>query len=119
MYAGAITPSMAMAIEETNRRRRIQEEYNTIHGITPETIKKSIHDVLSSIYEADYYTVPVVREEEEGYLSPREIHQVIKKLKKEMRGAAAKLEFERAAQLRDRIQRLQEAVITRDIPLDE
>ncbi|MBW2040036.1 MAG: excinuclease ABC subunit UvrB [Deltaproteobacteria bacterium] len=119
MYAEGITPSMALAIEETTRRRRIQEEFNKIHGITPETIKKSIHDVLTSVYEADYYTVPVVREEEEGYLSPREIPQAIKRLKKEMRQAAERLEFERAAQLRDRIQRLQEAAITRDIPLDE
>ncbi|RLB06476.1 MAG: excinuclease ABC subunit B [Deltaproteobacteria bacterium] len=119
MYAEGITSSMAKAIEETNRRRRIQEEYNRVHGITPETIKKSIHDVLTSVYEADYYTVPVVREEEEGYLSPREIPQVIKRLKKEMKEAAERLEFERAAQLRDRIQRLQEAAITRDIPIDE
>ncbi|UCC66757.1 MAG: excinuclease ABC subunit UvrB [Deltaproteobacteria bacterium] len=119
MYAEGITPSMAKAIEETTRRRRIQEEYNRIHGITPETIKKSIHDILTSVYEADYYTVPVVHEEEEGYLSPRDVPRVIKKLKKEMKQAAVRLEFERAAKLRDRIQRLQEAAITRDIPLDE
>lgn len=119
MCAEGITPSMAKAIEETTRRRRIQGEYNRIHGITPETIKKSIHDILTSVYEADYYTVPVVSEEEEGYLSPREVPRVIKKLKKEMKQAAVRLEFERAAKLRDRIQRLQEAAITRDIPLDE
>lgn len=119
MYAEGITPSMATAIEETNRRRMIQEEYNKEHNITPESIKKAIHDVLTSVYEADYYTVPVVREEEEGYLSPRELPRAIKKLKKEMRQAAERLEFERAAEIRDRIQRLQEAVITRDIPLDE
>jgi excinuclease ABC subunit B len=119
LYAEAITPSMARAIEESTRRRCIQEEYNQTHGITPATIKKAIHDVLSSVYEADYYTVPIVREEAEGYLSPREVPKAIKRLKKEMREAAERLEFERAAELRDRIHRLQEAAITRDIPLDE
>jgi excinuclease ABC subunit B len=119
MYAEAITPSMAKAIEESARRRHIQGEYNQTHGITPETIKKAIHDVLGSVYEADYYTVPAVREEAEGYLSPREVPQAIRQLKKEMRRAAEQLEFEHAAELRDRIQRLQEAAITRDIPLDE
>jgi excinuclease ABC subunit B len=119
MYAETTTPSMARAIEESNRRRKIQGEYNRAHGITPESIKKAIHDVLVSVYEADYYTVPVVREETEGYLSPREVPKAIRQLKKEMRKAAEQLEFERAAELRDRIQRLQEAAITRDIPLDE
>jgi len=119
LYADGITPSMARAIEESTRRRSIQEEYNQTHGITPETITKSIRDVLGSVYEADYYTVPVVREEAEGYLSPREVPQAIKRLKKEMRQAAERLEFERAAEFRDRIQRLQEAAITRDIPIDE
>jgi excinuclease ABC subunit B len=119
MYAERITPSMARAIEESARRRGIQEEYNRVHGITPETIKKAIHDVLGSVYEADYYTVPAVREETEGYLSPREVPKAIKRLKKEMRKAAEQLEFEQAAEFRDRIQRLQEAAITKDIPLDE
>jgi excinuclease ABC subunit B len=119
LYADGSTPSMARAIEESMRRRTIQEEYNRTHGITPETITKSIRDVLTSVYEADYYTVPVVREEEEGYVAPRELPKAIKRLKKEMREAAERLEFERAAEFRDRIQRLQEAAITRDIPLDE
>jgi excinuclease ABC subunit B len=119
LYAEGITPSMARAIEESTRRRTIQEEYNQTHGITPETITKSIRDVLTSVYEADYYTVPVVREEEEGYVAPRDLPKAIRRLKKEMREAAERLEFERAAEFRDRIQRLQEAAITRDIPLDE
>jgi excinuclease ABC subunit B len=119
MYAETITPSMARAIGESIRRRKIQEQYNLDHGITPESIKKAIRDVLTSVYEADYYTVPVVREEAEGYLSPREVPKAIRQLKKEMRQAAEQLEFERAAELRDRIQHLQEAAITRDIPLDE
>jgi excinuclease ABC subunit B len=119
LYAETATPSMARAIEESNRRRKIQEQYNLTHGITPESIKKAIRDVLGSVYEADYYTVPVVREETEGYLSPREVPKAIRQLKKEMRKAAEQLEFERAAEIRDRIQHLQEAAITRDIPLDE
>jgi excinuclease ABC subunit B len=119
LYAEGITPSMGRAIEESTRRRTIQEEYNKTHGITPETITKSIRDVLTSVYEADYYTVPMVREEEAGYVAPRELPKAIKRLKKEMREAAERLEFERAAEFRDRIQRLQEAAITRDIPLDE
>jgi excinuclease ABC subunit B len=119
LYAEGITPSMTRAIGESTRRRTIQEEYNKTHGITPETITKSIRDVLTSVYEADYYTVPMVREEEEGYVAPRELPKAIKQLKKEMREAAERLEFERAAEFRDRIQRLQEAAITRDIPLDE
>jgi excinuclease ABC subunit B len=119
LYAETTTPSMARAIEESDRRRKIQEEYNLTHGITPESIKKAIRDVLGSVYEADYYTVPVVREEEAGYLAPREVPKAIRQLKKEMRKAAEQLEFERAAELRDRIQHLQEAAITKDIPLDE
>jgi excinuclease ABC subunit B len=119
MYAETTTHSMSRAIEESNRRRKIQGEYNLAHGITPESIKKAIRDVLGSVYEADYYTVPVVREEAEGYLSPREVPKAIRQLKKEMRKAAEQLEFERAAEIRDRIQHLQEAAITRDIPLDE
>jgi excinuclease ABC subunit B len=119
LYAEGITPSMARAIEESTRRRSIQEEYNQTHGITPETITKAIRDILTSVYEADYYTVPMVREEEAGYVSPRDLPKAIKRLKKEMREAADRLEFERAAEFRDRIQRLQEAAITRDIPLDE
>jgi len=118
MYAETITPSMAKAIEETNRRRTIQADYNQQHGITPETIRKSIHDLLTSVYEADYYTVPVVREEDEEYVSPREIPEVIKRLKKEMREAAEQLEFEKAAQIRDRLQRLQQQVLTGDISLE-
>ncbi len=119
MYAETVTPSMSRAIEESNRRRKIQAEYNRAHGITPESIKKAIHDVLGSVYEADYYTVPAVREEAEGYLSPREVPKAIRQLKKEMRKAAEQLEFEHAAEIRDRIRHLQEAAITRDIPLDE
>lgn len=116
LYADRITPSMETAIRETRRRRKLQEEYNRRHGITPETIKKQIPDLLASIYEADYYTVPVVRELEEEYLSSKEIPALVEQLRKEMKEAASRLEFERAAELRDRIKQLQEILLTHDLP---
>ncbi len=116
LYADRVTPSMEAAIRETRRRRKLQEEYNRRHGITPETIKKQIPDLLASIYEADYYTVPVVRELEEEYLSSKEIPALVEQLRKEMKEAASRLEFERAAELRDRIKQLQEILLTHDLP---
>jgi len=108
MYADTVTGSMQKAIDETNRRRKLQAEYNKKNGITPETIKSSIKDVLSSIYEADYYTVPVVAEKKEEYIPPHELPAIIKALRKEMQEAAKKQNFEKAAELRDRIKELEE-----------
>ncbi len=108
LYGDRMTKAMDQAILETNRRRRIQEEYNRIHGITPQTVKKSVRNILASIYEADYFTVPAVSEFKEGYVSPKEIPKMIEKLKKEMKEAAGRLEFERAAELRDKIHELEE-----------
>ncbi|GAB4542515.1 MAG: excinuclease ABC subunit UvrB [Thermodesulfovibrionia bacterium] len=99
LYADTITGSMRTAIDETNRRRRIQEEYNKRHGITPRGIVKEIKDILGSIYEADYWTVPSVMEEEITYGD----ESLIKRLEDEMREAAQRLEFEKAAKIRDRI----------------
>ncbi len=99
LYADTITGSMKIAIEETNRRRRIQEEYNKRNKITPKSIVKNITNILSSIYEADYWTVPGVTEEEVVYGD----ESLIKKLEDEMRMAAEALEFEKAARLRDRL----------------
>lgn len=110
-YADKVTESMKTAIEETTRRRRIQEEYNREYEITPETIKKKIHDIRESIYEKDYWTVPIVAEEKEEYLSPENIDETIEKLRKEMRKAAEELEFEKAAFLRDKIKELQKMKI--------
>ena len=107
MYADNVTQSMKRTIDETNRRRRLQEKFNQQHGITPETIKKSIQDILGSIYEADYYTLSLAAEEEGGYIALDEIPRRIEKLQKEMRVAAEELEFERAAELRDDIKRLE------------
>ena len=105
-YADHVTPSMAAAIEETNRRRHLQEAYNQEHGITPETIQSKIKDVLASVYEADYVTVPLAAEEQAPYLVDNH-PATIKRLKKEMQAAAKKQEFERAAILRDRIRALE------------
>ncbi len=107
MYADSITNSMRIAIEETNRRRKIQEEYNKANNITPTTIVKSIHDILTSIYERDYYTVPIISEKEEEYKSLDEIPRLIEKLRKEMKEAANRLDFEKAIELRDKIKRLE------------
>ena len=108
LYADKMTGSMDHAILETDRRRKIQKDYNRIHDITPETVKKSIRDILSSVYEADYFTIPSVSDVNDEYVSVKDIPAFLQKLKKEMKEAAGRLEFERAAELRDRIQRLEE-----------
>ena len=108
LYADTRTDSMKKAIAETNRRRKIQEAYNRKHGITPETVRKAIPDILESIYEADYVTVPVAAEKGEEYVSLFDIPKLITRLKKEMRAAASKLDFEKAAEIRDRIKALEE-----------
>ncbi|HEB02416.1 MAG TPA: excinuclease ABC subunit UvrB, partial [Nitrospirae bacterium] len=108
MYADKITGSMERAMKETGRRRRIQKAYNKEHGITPESIRSSIKDILSSIYESDYYTVPAVKEEQAAYDAGTESMEegMEEALEKEMREAAAALEFELAAKLRNRIKAL-------------
>ena len=108
LYGDTLTESMRHAIEETHRRRQLQMTYNREHGITPESIRKSITDVLSSIYEKDYYTVPSIPGVEAiGLLTKDEIPSLIAQLDKEMRAAAKRLEFERAAVLRDRVRELE------------
>jgi len=108
LYADKMTGSMDQAILETNRRRTMQQDYNRTHGITPQTIQKSIRNILASIYESDYFTVPTVSDVKEEYGSVKEVPHLIQKLKKEMKEAAGQLEFERAAELRDRIHKLEE-----------
>jgi len=107
MYADKITKSMQAAIDETDRRRVIQGAYNKEHGITPETVKSSIKDVVSSIYEADYYTVGKAAEDDAAYIAPHELPKRIKELHKEMNAAAKRLDFERAAELRDEVAKLE------------
>jgi excinuclease ABC subunit B len=106
MYADTITGSILNCLNETKRRREIQRRYNEEYGITPESIKKSIHDILASIYEADYVTVPVISEDRRMYYPEEELPVMIKRLKEQMKEAAGNLEFEKAAELRDRIKEL-------------
>ncbi|MFH0884019.1 MAG: helicase-related protein, partial [bacterium] len=106
MYADTETASIRACLDVTRRRRRIQAGYNEEHGITPESIRAEIHHVLGSVYEADYVTVPTVSEEQAAYSSEKELPIVIRKLKEEMKLAAKGLEFEKAAELRDRIRDL-------------
>ena len=108
LYADTVTESMKKAIEETERRRKIQLEYNKKMGIVPETVKSKIKDILSSIYERDYFTVDVVKEEVQEYELNEE---TIKKLETEMRRAAENLEFEKAATIRDKIFKIKEKMI--------
>jgi excinuclease ABC subunit B len=113
LYAEQFTDSMKKAIAETERRRKIQQAYNRKHKITPETVKKAIPDILKSIYEADYVTVPLIAEQPGDYVSVFEIPKLVSRLKKEMRAAASKLNFEKAAELRDRIKSLEERDLER------
>ena len=103
MYADVETRSMRAALDEMQRRRTRQEAYNREHGLTPESIVKEIDDVLSSVYERDYVTVPVVREAEEEFATQAELDAHVRSMDADMRAAADNLEFERAAALRDKI----------------
>jgi excinuclease ABC subunit B len=110
MYADTVTASMQSALDETARRRTIQRRYNEDHGITPQTIRKAIGGPLVAIEDADYLeaTEPLLDgEDAEGWPEPDEIPGTVDRLKKEMRRAATALEFERAAELRDRIHALE------------
>ncbi len=106
MYADRITSGIDVCLKETRRRRDIQRRYNEEQGITPETICKEISSILASVYESDYYTVPAVAEKEEVYLTGKELPAMIRKLKTEMKKAAENLEFEKAAEIRDRLREL-------------
>jgi excinuclease ABC subunit B len=107
LYADKITNSMQNAIGETERRRHIQEEYNTEHGITPTTIIKSIESTLVTAYEADYFKIPIELDKYDEY-SPKQLKETIAELEMEMRQAAKDMKFEHAAEVRDRIKYLRE-----------
>jgi excinuclease ABC subunit B len=100
---------MARAMEETERRRNKQLAYNRKHGITPESIVKSIREIRASIYEADYGQIPILEEEMPAYRSLEDLRARIRSLTREMREKAARLEFERAAEIRDELKKLQKA----------
>jgi len=112
MYADVMTASMKACISETDRRRARQQAYNEANGITPESIVKSIDDVLGSVYEADYLKVPIEADggAEQGK-TPKEIESEVEGLTKEMHAAAEALRFEEAAALRDRIRYLRKVLV--------
>jgi excinuclease ABC subunit B len=105
MYADKMTDSMRAAISETDRRRARQQAYNEEHGITPQSIIKQIDDVMSSVYERDYLTPAADRDSLDRFKTQAELDAYIASLQDEMRAAAANLDFEKAASLRDEIKR--------------
>lgn len=111
MYADRMTPSMQGAIDETARRRQIQAAYNQKHNITPTSIKKNVTTIFESVYESDYVTVDTVSESLAEYETLDDLDAIIGKMKTEMNQAAAELEFERAAELRDRIEALNKKML--------
>jgi excinuclease ABC subunit B len=107
LYADVMTNSLRRALEETARRRSKQQTWNTEHGITPQTIRRDISSALQSIYEQDYVTVDALEGEETAQFIGKDLKATIAELERKMRAAAADLEFETAARLRDEIKRLE------------
>ena len=113
MYADRVTGSMQSCLDETSRRRALQTAFNEEHGITPTTVQKGLRTILESIEErGDYYTIPVAADPREEYIPVEKIPKLVKKLRKEMLAAARELDFERAAELRDRIKKLEDMELT-------
>ena len=106
LYADTVTRSMKKAMAETTRRRKLQQEYNEKNSITPQSIIKRIDEVLTSIYERDYFDYTRIPEDKDIYLSPEQRKQRMEKLEKMMKEAARNLEFEKAAQIRDELTKL-------------
>jgi excinuclease ABC subunit B len=107
LYADVMTNSLRRALEETARRRSRQQAWNTEHGITPQTIRRDISSALQSVYEQDYVTVDALEGEETAQFIGKDLKATIAELERKMRAAAADLEFETAARLRDEIKRLE------------
>ncbi|MFC0409534.1 excinuclease ABC subunit UvrB [Roseomonas elaeocarpi] len=116
LYADRMTNSLTNALGETERRRAKQMAYNTEHGITPQTIRRDISDVLQSVYEQDYVTVDAVEGADTAEFVGKDLRSSIAELEKRMRAAAADLEFETAARMRDEIKRLEAMELGLDAP---
>ena len=106
LYADTLTNSMAQAINETERRERIQHEFNQRNNITPQSIQKDIQGVLNSVYERDYFDYTRISEDKDIYFSPKKRKQKMEELEKLMKKAAGSLEFEKAALYRDELKKL-------------
>ena len=106
LYADVMTDSMRKALEETSRRRQVQVDYNQRNGIVPQSIVRPIDMSLVAVAEGDYVTVPLETDEEVEGLTPEQRARFISELEESMRDAARKFEFEKAAQLRDRVKAL-------------
>jgi excinuclease ABC subunit B len=111
LYADRVTPSMRTAIDETGRRRKIQEQYNRDHGIKPETIRKQITEMFAYASESAEAPSAAVAEKVVEFQSIDDVDRTVRRLEKEMRAAAKDLDFEKAAELRDRIRELQKLVV--------
>jgi excinuclease ABC subunit B len=111
LYADSVTETMRTAIEETNRRRRIQQEYNEKNSITPQSIQKRIDEVLTSVYERDYFDYTQIAEEKDIYLSPQKRQERMNELEQLMNETAEKLEFEKAAKYRDELKKLKKGAL--------
>jgi excinuclease ABC subunit B len=111
MYADKLTGSMTRAINEMNRRRKKQAAYNKKHKITPRSIQKAIPNLLASIYERDYVTVAMAAEDHDIYVPTLDLAKTVSKLRKQMKDAANKMDFEKAAEYRDRIRALEKRQI--------
>jgi hypothetical protein len=117
MYADTITESMRVAIDETDRRRAVQERYNTEHGIEPQTIIKGIHDIndrLRAVAESTIMYGSERRDRELAAADKAEVERLVARMEAEMKAAAKALEFERAAALRDEIQQIRLRVLEQD-----
>jgi excinuclease ABC subunit B len=111
LYADVMTDSMRKAIDETTRRRRTQQEYNERNGITPQSIVKPIDMSLVRIAEADYVTVPLESDDEIDRMTPEQRGRLLAELEERMREAARKFEFEKAAQIRDKLKALRASAV--------
>jgi excinuclease ABC subunit B len=117
LYADSMTESLKRALEETERRRAKQLAWNAAHGITPQSVKKQVAEIVASVYEQDYVTVAAVAEEAgPSEFVGKDLRATIAELERRMREAAADLEFETAAKLRDEIRRLEAKELGLDRP---